>query len=131
MDQEQDQGETIVAKRLPRSAKKKLKYEKLRQQWKLHRKKKKKTSTSNKMDKRQANQRLQTVNEEENRATICIDCSYNQSMSPKVRSARRFFFVILFGSIGDFQCRTTNWTLLQFESSCNGSRPTCSFQLVE
>lgn len=117
-------------KRLPRSAKKRLKYEKLREQRKLHRKKKKIPTTINKIDRRQANERLETINQQETTALICIDCAYNQSMSNKVRlNAEKFQWIVMNYHLGNFQCCTTDRSLLQFQSSIKSTGSTSSFEL--
>ncbi|CAF1082738.1 unnamed protein product [Adineta steineri] len=106
-----DENETTVEstkqKRLPRSAKKRLRYERLREQRKLTGKKKKKRTPSNpiasivipsdsseiltdqlvsvtgKTFKRAANDRLAEINRDSEAPMICIDCAYNESMSSK------------------------------------------------
>ncbi|UJR09220.1 hypothetical protein I4U23_013467 [Adineta vaga] len=99
--------ESTKPKRLPRSAKKRLRYERICQQRKQTRKKKKShasskhpssiilpsdsseilteqvISTTGKMFKRAANERLAEINQQETAPVICIDCAYNQSMSGK------------------------------------------------
>ncbi|CAF1056786.1 unnamed protein product [Rotaria sp. Silwood1] len=102
-----DENESTKPKRLPRSAKKRLRYERIRQQRKEARKKKKKHTSSNhpsslvlsssstdiltnqnisvtgKTFKRTANERLAEINRESTAPIICIDCAYNESMSIK------------------------------------------------
>jgi len=94
--------ESTKPKRLPRSAKKRLRYERIRQQRKQARKKKKNhsssvvipsnssdiltdqaTSVTGKTFRRVANERLAEINREFVAPVICIDCAYNESMSGK------------------------------------------------
>lgn len=109
-------NESAKPKRLPRSAKKRLRYERIRQQRKEAPKKKKKpkssipsssielpTSTDGGIDltvstsqtlstigkgyRRIANERLAEINQQSTAPTICIDCAYNEAMSIKVISS--------------------------------------------
>lgn len=126
---------TEKVKRLPRSAKKRLRYEKLRQlrkeSDKKKKKKKKNTNTSNesdsngKVERRLATERLEQVNRDGLAPVICIDCSYNDSMSTKVDLKRKFVLSFVFLRLGIGKFSSTNWTMLQFESSC---RKTCSIR---
>ena len=110
--------------------KKRLKFQKLREQRKLHRKKKKIPTTINKIDRRQANERLETINQQETTALICIDCAYNQSMSNKVRlNAENLQSTVINHHLGNFQCRKTDRSLLQFKSSIKSTGSTSSFEL--
>ncbi|CAF1032835.1 unnamed protein product [Rotaria sordida] len=101
------ENESTKPKRLPRSAKKRLRYERILQQRKQAHKKKKKRISSNdpssillpsnstdiltnqgvsvtgKIFKRAANERLAEINRESIAPIICIDCAYNESMSTK------------------------------------------------
>ncbi|CAF1050334.1 unnamed protein product [Adineta steineri] len=106
-DENEPTVESTKQKRLPRSAKKRLRYERLREQRKLTGKKKKKRTPSNptasivipsdsseiltdqlvsvtgKTLKRAANERLAEINRDSEAPMICIDCAYNASMSSK------------------------------------------------
>ncbi|CAF1101516.1 unnamed protein product [Adineta ricciae] len=97
-DENESNEEVPKVKRLPRSAKKRLRYERLRQQYKQAPKKKKKSrpsfnlpssdatetvSLTGKLFKRTVNERLAEINRETTTPVICIDCAYNESMSGK------------------------------------------------
>ncbi|CAM4751625.1 unnamed protein product [Rotaria magnacalcarata] len=102
-----EENESTKPKRLPRSAKKRLRYERIRQKHKETPKKKKKRKSSHhplslelpissddvsttqnisvtgKTFKRAANDRLAEINQESTAPAICIDCAYNEAMSSK------------------------------------------------
>ena len=82
--------EQTKLKRLPRSAKKRLRYERIREQHKETPKKKKSKPLSTegqpfgKVLKRAAAERLAAINQDSNAPVICIDCAYDDAMSGKV-----------------------------------------------
>jgi len=116
---ETDENLSTKPKRLPRSAKKRLRYERIRQQRKLTRKTKQTVKSTNnpagKIVKREANERLAEINQDENTPVICIDCSYDNCMTKKVSGIRFVLFWFLYyplENIGNGESRSSNRSML-------------------